>query len=619
MDKPRIPFHYNFKYIHSYIYGVLLLTLILPLTYSKLLANGTDLPRDTLTLLIALLSTISFLGYFYKKAKFSFNKIFLFIFICFIWAAISLLWSNDFGNSLIEITRYFSSLLILFLAMQIKFYKQQVFVLNMAVVGLFLITLIGLLQAFGFSPFSIHYLGRPAATFINPNHASIYIEFFIPVLLILILVRKNNKLKTFYSVSLGAALSFLFVLSSFGTLISLLLALTIAATILSKHINIYSKIKSNKRYLTIISISMIILISSHTLMPSSSSTEKQTKAISLITQKSSHKIRLGLYSKSIEAAIDNPLFGFGYGGFRAGILPYISEIQSITNHNEHLYFTETHNDFIQQFTETGLIGGTLFVVFFIMVLFLGLNALKSKRLSEKNIFIFSISSGLLVLILHAFIDFPFHLSASNFLIYLTSGFILSHTAKTITFKKNINIKIVTILILIALFLFLLISIYYNNDYIKSNKLIRDTAIALHKEKNCNKAVRLIDESNQLFKFDFQSQASQAQIYGVCPQNLTKQQKVISQLVELNPTNFRARMLRGNLSLINNDSVSAFKDYFYVVRMLPNSAIGYIGLGKWAIKLNKLRDAHNYFEKANILEPNNLEVNYYLKQLSEKAS
>ena len=535
----------------------------------------------------------------------------------FIWSAISLWWSVDFGNSLIEITRYFSSLLILFLAIQIKFYKQQFFILNTAVISLFLISLIGLLQAFGFSPFGIHYLGRPAATFINPNHASIYIEFFIPILLILILVRKNNKFKIFYSVSLGFSLSFLFVLSSFGTLISLLLALSITGAILSKYINIYSRLKNNKKYLAIMLICVISLTSFHTLI-TASITKQQTKTISLITQKDSHKIRLGLYTKSIKSIMDNPIFGFGYGGFRAGILPYISDIQSITNHNEHLYFTKTHNDFIQQLTETGLIGGTLFITFFIIVLYLGLSALKDRQLSEKNILLFAMSSGLLVLFLHTFIDFPFHLSASNFLIYLTSGFILSHSAKNIAFKKNIYFKTVTIFILFALSLFLLISINYNIDHIKSNKLIRDTAIALHKEKDCNKAVRLIDESNQLFKFDFQSQASQAQIYGVCPQNLTKQQKVIDQLVELNPTNFRARILRGNISLIKKDSVSAFKDYYYVVRMLPNSAIGYIGLGKWAIKLNKLKDAHNYFEKAKNLDPDNTEVNYYLKQLKINA-
>lgn len=615
MNKPIFSLRSIYNNFTLHTFGLVFLAVTVPLIYSRALANGTNLPRYALTSVIIITSFILFLSSFYRKPTLSVNKTFLFILAGFIWSAISILWSRDYGNSLIEISYFYSSLLILFLAMQIKEYHQQRFIIDGAIFGLFLVVIIGLLQSIGLNPLYIHYLGLPSSTFINPNHASIYVEFFIPVLFLLIFYGSNNFNKIIYSIILGLSLSFLYLLSSFGTLVSLILATIIIVFILSKHSNLLHTLKNNK-----INLIVVFLVCTITLLIITTNTDIKLKAatelrpISLIAQKNSHKIRLGLYLKSFQAIKDEPILGFGYGGFRAGILPYISEIQAITHHNEHLYFLKTHNDFLQQFTETGILGGVLFIAFFFIILSLGFNSIKNKKLTEKNIFIFTLTSGLLVLILHAFIDFPFHLSASNFLIYLTSGFILSSTAKNVTFNRDFYLKASVIFFITLFSLTLIASISYNFDRIKSSKLIRDTAIALHKEKNCMKAISYIDESNQLFKYDFQSQASQAQIYGICPQNIEKQRIIINNLILLNPTNFRARILRGNISLLNGKPNLAFKDYFYVVKMLPESAIGYISLGKWALKVNKLEDAREYFEKANNIAPNNTEVNFILKQL-----
>lgn len=501
--------------------------------------------------------------------------------------------------------------------MQIKYHKQQSFIINGAITSCFLVAIIGFAQAFDLNPFNIYYIGLPASTFINPNHASIYIEFFIPILFILLLYKNNRHTKTLYSIVLVSALSFLYILSSFGTLLSVFFALLLTIFILVKYANFYLVIKENVSYLAAILISTAALILIYTFFATSAL--QKEKSLSLITQKHTHTQRLGIYVGSVSAIKDNPITGFGYGAFRAGIIPYISKVQSITDHSEYHYYQETHNDFIQQFTETGIISGILFIAFFGRILFLGLSSLKNKKLSDKNIFIFSISSGLLVLILHAFIDFPFHLSASNLLIYLSAGFILSSTANKIIYKKDTCLKVTTSIILFFLIGVLNVSTHYNAKHIHSNKLIRDTAIALQKEKNCNKAIVLIDKSNQLFEFDFQNQARQTQIYGICPQNIIKQREVINKLVYLNPTNFRARFLRGNISLIENNPSSAFKDYYYIIQMLPKSALGYIGLGKWAIKVNKRSEAYTFLEKAKILDPDNYEIEFMLKRLSGHPS
>lgn len=582
----------------QHTFTLFILAIITPLIYSRLLANGTDLPRFKLITLLVTCSAIFFLFLFYKRSKLTFNKLFFIPFIIFIWSVISLLWSIDIGNSLIQLPYFFSSLLILFLAMQIRFYKQQKFIINGAIVGCFLVALIGLLQAFNFNPFNIHYNSLPASTFINKNHASMYVEFFAPVLLILLLYKNSVRSKIFYSIVLTLSLSFLYILSTFGSYISLFLSLTFSGVMLAKNANLLETAKKNYKYLAAIFISTILVTTSFSLIVQQAEIEPFTS----ITEKNTHKQRLALYEKTLGAIKDEPVAGFGYGAFRAAIVPYIAEVQAITKHNENTFYREAHNDYLQQFTETGIISGLLFFFFFLLIIYSGLNSIKNKKISEKNIFIFSISTGLLVLFLHAFIDFPFYLSASNFLIYLTAGFILSTTAKNKVFHKTFLLKTSIFLIFIFLFTFLITTTHYNIKHIKSNKLIRDAAIALHKEGNCNKSIALIDESNQLFKFDFQSQKSQAFIYKLCPQEREKQRKVIENLIKLSPSNFRARFLRGNLYLLENKSNLAFKEFYYILSMLPNRAIGYIGMANWAAINHKYKDARIYLEKAKSLEP-----------------
>ena len=565
----------------------------------------------------SLFSTLLFLIRFYYKPAVYLSNI-LWIPIClFAWSLVSIYWSFDFGNSLIELARTFSYLLILFLAIQIKHYKHQYFIINGAITACFIVVIIGLLQSIKINPFNIHYPGLPASTFINPNHASNYIEFFIPVLLILILYKNNTTQKILYSIILISSITFLYILSSLGTLIALSLAIFISGVILLKQANLVTLIKKNSTYLIIIVISTTLFISLYNSQTPAKQTSITAIKKTLSVPKNSHTMRLAVYLQSLEAVQDKPLTGFGYGGFRAGLLPYIADKQPLTKHNENRYYFELHNDFLQQTMETGIISGIVFFLFFIYMVFTGLNTLKHKQITDKNIFIFSISTGLLVITFHAFVSFPFHLSTSSLLIYLITGFILSTKTKKIFIQPKFRLKLYTLPLLILFsILFIYLSIY-NVKHIQSSKLIRDAYIALYKEKNCQQAIDLIDKSNLLFKFDFDNQINQAQIYDLCPQPLKKLQTKLTNLINLNPTNFKARFLMGRVALLNNKLDLAFNNFYYITEMLPYSALGYIGLGDWAHKSNQFTNAQAYYKKALSLEPKNIHAQTMIKALNNQ--
>ncbi|MCK4864968.1 MAG: O-antigen ligase family protein [Gammaproteobacteria bacterium] len=522
----------------------------------------------------------------------------------------------DYGNSLIKLPRMFSLLLILFLAMQIKYYKQQYFIINSAITACFIVVIIGLLQSIGFNPFNIHYPGLPASTFINPNHASNYIEFFIPILLILILYIDNRAQKILYSTVLVLSITFLYILSSLGTLIALLLAILISATILFKYADLPILIKKNKKYLAVICISSISFIALYNSHPSYNKlTSIISSKTSIATPKNSHVMRLYMYLQAIDAIRTSPFTGVGYGGFRAGFLPFIAKKQNLTKHSENNYYFELHNDFLQQALETGIISGIVFFLFFVYVIYIGFSTIKHKRITEKNIFIFSISAGLLVILFHAFVSFPFHLSNSSLLIYLVTGFILSTKTKKIFIKTTFPPPLFTLPLLIFFSFALIFSSTHNTKHLQSNKLIRDAYIALYKEKNCKQAINLIDKSNQLFKFDFKNQLHQTEIYNTCPQPLLKLQIILDNLINLSPTNLKAHFLRGRVAILENKLGLAYEHFYYITEMLPYSSLGYIGLGDWAYQSKQLAHAKTYYKKALSLDPENAHVLSKIKALN----
>jgi len=617
LNKSLLSFRTIYKNFTPYTLGLLILAIVTPLVYSRALADGTDLPRYALISIIIFISIILFLFSFYKKPTLYFSKIFLIPAGLFFWSMLSILWSVDYGNSYIEVARQFSFLLLLFLAMQIKLMHQQKIIINGAIIACFFVVIIGLLQNININPLNIHYPSLPASTFINPNHASNFIEFFVPILLILIIYTKNNTEKFLYSIALVFSISYLYILSSLGTLIALSVTLLIAGLFLYKHANLFKNIKKNIKYLIIIFISSYLLItlnSHHTTLknPTSNLTTK-----SIFKSKSSHTMRLSLYLQSLEAIKSSPLLGFGYGGLRAGLLPFIGEQQQLTKHSENNYYFELHNDFLQQVLETGIIAGIIFFLFFIYIVFIGLNSIKNTKVTEKNIFIFSVSAGLLVIIFHSFVSFPFHLSTSSLLIYLISGFILSLKTKKLYFHTLYKNKLLPLFFLLFFSVVLLFSLIFNLKHIQSNKLIRDAYISLYKEGNCKKAIDLINESNHLFKYDFDNQLNQANIYNHCPQSINKLKINLDKLITLNPTNFKARFLRGRVAILNNELDLAFNHFKFITQMLPFSALGYIGLGDWAYSSNQFNLALAYYEKALNLDSSNTYIQSKIKTLNEK--
>lgn len=101
-----------------------------------------------------------------------------------------------------------------------------------------------------------------------------------------------------------------------------------------------------------------------------------TKRAGDITVASEQNSRIHLWKGAIDFAAKHPLLGAGYGNWKLASIPYEKEYT-----NDLFVPYHCHNDFIEMFADLGLIGGTAFLVLFIL---LGLAVIRVWTKSTAN-------------------------------------------------------------------------------------------------------------------------------------------------------------------------------------------------------------------------------------------
>jgi O-antigen ligase len=135
------------------------------------------------------------------------------------------------------------------------------------------------------------------------------------------------------------------------------------------------------------------------------------------TEDSSINTRLRYYSHAIEHTFKNPLLGGGIGNWKIISIKYDSE-----NIKNYIIPYNAHNDFLEAFAETGLVGGFFFLFFFLLTPFYLYRIFQNKSSNRSN----EIYLALMVLpFLVYFVDLNLNFPSSRpsnqiiFLFYLT--------------------------------------------------------------------------------------------------------------------------------------------------------------------------------------------------------
>jgi O-antigen ligase len=91
--------------------------------------------------------------------------------------------------------------------------------------------------------------------------------------------------------------------------------------------------------------------------------------------------RIGIWSLALDGFIENPIFGIGYNNFSNYFIENKYRYQQFSFLGAFFtydYFV-THNDFLRVLTETGILGFSIFIIYFINIITL------SSRIKEKHI------------------------------------------------------------------------------------------------------------------------------------------------------------------------------------------------------------------------------------------
>ena len=98
------------------------------------------------------------------------------------WASLSINWSVDPNNTYNTTLQLISFVLIsIYAAQVINTESKLMTVIYAAIAGAVIVSIIGILQAYGYNIFELRQSYQPASTFINKNFAAIYLDTITPL------------------------------------------------------------------------------------------------------------------------------------------------------------------------------------------------------------------------------------------------------------------------------------------------------------------------------------------------------------------------------------------------------------------------------------------------------
>jgi O-antigen ligase len=309
---------------------------------------------------------------------------------------ISIIFSTDKLNSLKELYKYISGILIFLFAISLT-YEDRIRAIKAIILAGFLISLLAIYQYFfGFrhildylardktaSSFALDYIQRKRVyfPFVTPNTLGGYLAIIIP--LILALWDKNKKILLnplfFFLISISFAL---LLTKSLGALLSIFSGLVIYfyfSSFLNKDYLIKQKIL-NKKVLLLIT-GFLIIMGLVFLIRQTASKPHALPTFSLI-------MRINYWFEALKIIKIAPWTGVGLGNFNLVFARY------------------AHNSYLQLWAETGILG---IVSFLWLIIAVFKSAVKNINIASNKKLIIGLISANAVFLIHNLIDFSFFL------------------------------------------------------------------------------------------------------------------------------------------------------------------------------------------------------------------
>lgn len=284
--------------------------------------------------------------------------------IFFIVASVSTLWAINQIESLVRLTDLFTILSTLLITTYFYINKEVnvKLILSLFSISLFLDLYASLSQYLGIigeGNFDFSKANNIRGFYGNKNITSAAIAFKIPLVLYLSLNLKSKLIKSLLLLIIVAAFYSIYLISARAVFVSLTLSVIFLVILY-----IYSlfRQKTYFNYLLVFIIPLLISLIAFNFIEGNpeESLAIDNRIDSIINNESDQSTaqRLRFYKSAFSYFVSNPIIGCGIGNWK---------ILSIKFESENLYSYVvpyfTHNDILEIFAETGLIGGIPFLLF----------------------------------------------------------------------------------------------------------------------------------------------------------------------------------------------------------------------------------------------------------------
>ena len=355
--------------------------------------------------------------------------IFCFIIICLL----SLIWSNNLTISIKELPLFLMGPCLYFIIINNLNYPKHVdkiLTVIFIIGGLF--GIYGILQYFGIDfSFWEGNFGRQKVSglFGNVNFFAEYLIVPLPIAVSLFFASKNKMKKLLLLIGILAMASSLILTFTRGSYLAFGSALIVMFFLFlaSRDINF---IKNNKKIFIIILV-VIIIITFLFVVPTPLNKSgtviseiKSRISVTQLTQDSSYKRRIAIWKFTVLMIKDRPLLGSGLGTFKYNILRYQAEFFD-QGQNRTIYpygFAEkAHNEYLQLWTELGIIGLSIFIWLMVIYFNYGIKMLQKTRDDYKRGILIGLMGAVVAILVDSLFGFPFHLPASIILFWIVLG------------------------------------------------------------------------------------------------------------------------------------------------------------------------------------------------------
>jgi O-antigen ligase len=329
--------------------------------------------------------------------KFNYSSKFYLLFLLI--ALISFVKSMNISEAIIDFTKYIITFFVLVITYSIYYGNKFYLKISLILLILFLFLETSYILYLFIENYS--YESPPGRLRVfqglayNQNIAALSILAKIPLVLFTYFISKKKTHKIILSLLLFISVFDILVIGTRSAIYGLIIYMIFITYLYWNKFGLKFKNIS-------ISTILLILISSFCIQNILYTNSKSLKVIdrSQVILDYSTNYRLNLWEKSIEILMDNPLMGIGIGNWKIESIKYAKDFITKYEVPKH-----AHNDFLQIFAETGLVGGTFFLLVFISPLYFILKNFKQFENKDK-LFIYFMMFSLVSIGIDHFFNFP---------------------------------------------------------------------------------------------------------------------------------------------------------------------------------------------------------------------